>query len=188
MCAVNRSRQHTQEHTKTQKVFVRSTKPHPRRASVPPFGVLRNSRTTGSITMIIIVISIYSPNKRSFRRPGGVGRGLHSVSQTKIWERELASGASRCLPLPAVASRCLPLPLVAFRCLLLHPVASPLPPVPCLYPYIQHLKPKSALGAGLCCVPLPLVVSRCLPLRPVAFRCHRLPPAASSLAASRCLP
>ena len=47
-----------------------------------------------------------SPNKRSFRSPGGVVRGLDYINQAKICARELASvvsrglrGASRGLPL-----------------------------------------------------------------------------------------
>ena len=45
---------------------------------------------------------VYSLDKRRFRVPGGVGRGLNSRWRTKICARELASLASRVYP---VASR-----------------------------------------------------------------------------------
>ena len=51
---------------------------------------------------------MYSPNMRSFRGPGGVGRGLDSLPRQEISARELASVVSRGLPLSPVISCGLP--------------------------------------------------------------------------------
>ena len=56
-------------------------------------------------------IFTYSPNKHSFKGPGGLGRGLDWGGRAKICARELASVSCRGPPVasrgPPVASRCL---------------------------------------------------------------------------------
>ena len=49
----------------------------------------------------------FSPNKPSFRGPGGVGRGINSHRQAKICARELAPVASVASRRSPVASRLL---------------------------------------------------------------------------------
>ena len=44
-------------------------------------------------------MNVFRQNKRSFRGPGGVGRGLDSQHEAQNYARELASVVSRALPL-----------------------------------------------------------------------------------------
>ena len=68
-----------------------------------------STRPSTSMSTIPRTPFILSPDKRSFRGPGGVGRGLNSLSRDKICARELASVASRCLLGLPVGSHGLPL-------------------------------------------------------------------------------
>ena len=45
----------------------------------------------------IVCCAFFPPNKRSYKGPGGFGRGLDSRCRAKICARELAPFASRCL-------------------------------------------------------------------------------------------
>ena len=66
-----------------------------------------------TLHLLLYILHAYSPSKCNFRGLGGVGRGQDSWTRAKTCARELASVASRCLPLSPVPPRCLPLPPVA---------------------------------------------------------------------------
>ena len=61
--------------------------------------------------MQFLFVKKLSPNKRSFKVPGGVGKGLDLRCRAKICVRELASVVSRGLPWYSVVSRCMLLTL-----------------------------------------------------------------------------
>ena len=50
------------------------------------------------LSLLLLLCGYHSPNGRSFRGPGGVGRDLNSGGAVKICARGLASVVYRCLP------------------------------------------------------------------------------------------
>ena len=62
----------------------------------------------GLLLLLLLLFFIDSPNRRSFRSPGGVVRGLDSVYGAKTCARELDYVVSRNLPWSPVVSRGLP--------------------------------------------------------------------------------